>query len=169
MAVAEPYIPPGIGTVRGLAGLHGLSRRMSRASLLDRAAIAVLLLITVMAVFVPLIAPYGTDTIVGDAFSHPTWHFLMGTDDVGRDIFSRVLYGLRTSWFSALAVIASGVLVGGSIGLVAGSAGGWIDTVLMRFTDVFLALHSWPWPSSGGRSTPGSSVGKLRRLPPAPT
>jgi peptide/nickel transport system permease protein len=113
---------------------------MSQASLLDRAAIGVLLLITVMAVFVPLIAPYGTDTIVGDAFVHPSWHFLMGTDDVGRDIFSRVLYGLRTSWFSALAVIASGVLVGGSIGLVAGSAGGWIDTVLMRFTDVFLAL-----------------------------
>jgi peptide/nickel transport system permease protein len=108
--------------------------------MLDRAAIGVLLLITAMAVFVPLIAPYGTDTIVGDAVAHPTWHFLMGTDDVGRDIFSRVLYGLRTSWFSALAVIASGVLVGGSIGLVAGSAGGWIDTVLMRFTDVFLAL-----------------------------
>jgi peptide/nickel transport system permease protein len=140
MAVAEPYVPPGAGTVRGFAALHGISRRMSQASLLDRAAIGVLLLITVMAVFVPLIAPYGTDTIVGDAFVHPSWHFLMGTDDVGRDIFSRVLYGLRTSWFSALAVIASGVLVGGSIGLVAGSAGGWIDTVLMRFTDVFLAL-----------------------------
>lgn len=140
MAVAEPYVPAGAGSVRGLAGLRGISRRMSRASVLDRAALGALLLVTVMAVFVPLIAPYGTDTIVGDAFAHPTWHFLMGTDDVGRDIFSRVLYGLRTSWFSALAVIASGVLVGGSIGLVAGSAGGWIDTVLMRFTDVFLAL-----------------------------
>jgi peptide/nickel transport system permease protein len=140
MAVAEPYVAPSSGTVRGLAGLHGISRHVSRASVLDRAAIGALLLVTVLAAFVPLIAPHGTDAIVGDAFVHPTWHFLMGTDDVGRDIFSRVLYGLRTSWFSALAVIASGVFVGGSIGLVAGSAGGWIDTVLMRFTDVFLAL-----------------------------
>ena len=121
MAVAEPYIAPSSRTVHGLAALHGISRRMSRASVLDRAAIGALLLVTALAAFVPLIAPHGTDTIVGDAFGHPTWHFLMGTDDVGRDIFSRVLYGLRTSWFSALAVIASGVLVGGSIGLVAGS------------------------------------------------
>ncbi len=55
-------------------------------------------------------------------------------------MFSRVLYGLRTSWFAALAVIASGVLIGGLIGLVAGTVGGWVDGALMRITDVFLAL-----------------------------
>jgi peptide/nickel transport system permease protein len=51
-----------------------------------------------------------------------------------------VLYGIRASWLSALAVIASGVLIGGLIGTVAGIAGGWLDTALMRFTDLFLAL-----------------------------
>ena len=66
--------------------------------------------------------------------------FLLGTDDVGRDIFSRVLYGMRTTWFAALVVIASGVLIGGLIGLVAGATGGWVDAVLMRITDIFLAL-----------------------------
>jgi peptide/nickel transport system permease protein len=91
-------------------------------------------------VIIPLIAPYKPDLIAGDAFAHPSLHFLMGTDEVGHDIFSRVLYGIRTSWFSALAVIASGVLIGGTIGLVAGTAGGWVDDVLMRFTDLFLAL-----------------------------
>jgi peptide/nickel transport system permease protein len=64
----------------------------------------------------------------------------MGTDEAGRDVFSRVLYGLRTTWLAALAVIASGVLIGGFIGLAAGASGGVLDTVLMRTTDAFLAL-----------------------------
>jgi peptide/nickel transport system permease protein len=140
VAIAEPYVPPGIGTLRGRPMVRGRQRQKSRAAVLDRLAIAVLLLVTILAVFVPLIAPYSPDAIVGNAFIHPSVHFLFGTDDVGRDIFSRVLYGLRASWFSALEVITSGVLFGGLIGLIAGSAGGWIDTVLMRFTDVFLAL-----------------------------
>ena len=73
-------------------------------------------------------------------FVAPGRHFLLGTDEVGRDIFSRVLYGLRTSWFASLVVIASGVLIGGLIGLIAGTSGGWIDNLLMRITDIFLAL-----------------------------
>jgi peptide/nickel transport system permease protein len=139
VAIAEPYIAPSVGR-RGVTALRDLSRRTSHARLIDRVAIGVLLLITILAAFVPLIAPYSPNAIVGNAFVHPSTHFLLGTDDVGRDIFSRVLYGMRTSWFSALEVIASGVVVGGSIGLIAGAAGGWVDTVLMRLTDVFLAL-----------------------------
>ena len=65
---------------------------------------------------------------------------LLGTDLIGRDLLSRTLYGIQTSWFSALLVVAVGVLVGGTIGVVAGSVGGWVDTVLMRVTDLFLAL-----------------------------
>jgi peptide/nickel transport system permease protein len=115
-------------------------RRRSRAAVLDRVAIGLLILITVLAFVTPLIAPYKPNLIAGDAFVHPGRHFLMGTDEVGRDVFSRVLYGLRTSWFASLVVIASGVLIGGLIGLVAGTAGGWLDNGLMRVTDVFLAL-----------------------------
>ena len=63
--------------------------------------------------------------------------FLLGSDSVGRDILSRVLYGLRSSWLAALVVVATGLLFGG---LVAGARGGWVDTVLMRITDGFLAL-----------------------------
>jgi peptide/nickel transport system permease protein len=140
MAVAEPFAPPSVGTLRGRAVVRTRRRRRSRAAVADRIAIGLLLLVTVMAVFTPIIAPYKPNLVAGDAFVHPGAHFLLGTDEVGRDIFSRVLYGLRTSWFSALAVIASGVLVGGTIGLIAGTAGGWVDDVLMRITDVFLAL-----------------------------
>ncbi|MGO9872504.1 MAG: ABC transporter permease [Acidimicrobiia bacterium] len=140
MAIAEPYRPSSVGTLRGRAIVRVRRRRRSRAGLLDRLAIGMLLVITVMAFFTPWIAPYKPDLIAGNAFAHPSAHFLLGTDEVGRDIFSRVLFGLRTSWFSAVAVIASGVLIGGLIGLVAGTAGGWVDDVLMRLTDVFLAL-----------------------------
>ena len=59
---------------------------------------------------------------------------------VGRDILSRVLYGVRASWFAALVVVAVGLLIGGLVGLIAGAAGGWIDSVLMRITDAFLSL-----------------------------
>ncbi len=142
MAVAEPFRPPSVGTLRGRVLVRPRSRRRSwgRTSLLDRLAICLLLLITVGALIIPLIAPYKPNLIAGDSFVKPGAHFLMGTDEVGHDIFSRVLYGIRTSWFSALEVIASGILIGGLIGLIAGTAGGWIDDVLMRITDMFLAL-----------------------------
>jgi peptide/nickel transport system permease protein len=129
-----------MGTLRGRSLVHARRRRRSRAAVVDRIAIGLLVLVTVTAVFTPLLAPYKPNLIAGDAFLRPSTHFLLGTDEVGRDIFSRVLFGLRTSWLSALVVIASGVLVGGTIGLIAGTAGGWVDDVLMRLTDVFLAL-----------------------------
>jgi peptide/nickel transport system permease protein len=140
VAVAEPYPPPTIGTLRGRAVVRSRRRRRSRAGVADRVAIGLLLALTVGAVLIPILAPYKPNLIAGDAFVGPGRHFLLGTDEVGYDIFSRVLYGLRTSWFAALEVIASGVVIGGTIGLVAGTAGGWIDNLLMRFTDVFLAL-----------------------------
>ena len=65
---------------------------------------------------------------------------LLGTDQIGRDLLSRTLLGVQASWFSALAVVASGLVIGGAVGLVAGAAGGWVDALLMRVTDLFLAL-----------------------------
>lgn len=140
MALAEPYVPPSIGTLRGRVVVRTRRRHRSRAALLDRIAIGLLGAITLLAIITPWIAPYKPNLIAGDAFAHPGAKFLLGTDEVGRDIFTRVLFGLRTSWFAALGVISSGVVIGGTIGLVAGTAGGWVDDVLMRLTDVFLAL-----------------------------
>ncbi len=140
MATAEPYLPPSFGTLRSRVVFKVKRRRRSHTAVIDRIAIGLLGALTLMAFVTPLLAPYKPDLIAGNAFTHPSLHYLMGTDEVGRDIFSRVLYGLRTSWFASLEVIASGVLIGGLIGLVAGTAGGWIDDVLMRITDIFLAL-----------------------------
>ena len=53
---------------------------------------------------------------------------------------SRTLIGIQASWLSALVIVASGLLIGGAVGLIAGAIGGWVDTMLMRVTDLFLAL-----------------------------
>jgi peptide/nickel transport system permease protein len=73
-------------------------------------------------------------------FAPPNLHALLGTDEIGRDVLSRVLYGVRTRWLAALGVIALGALFGSLVGAIAGAAGGWIDTLLMRLTDLFLSL-----------------------------
>ena len=109
-----------------------------RLGRLERGGLVVLALTTAVALLAPLLAPYPpTTALPAGSFAAPGTHgLLLGSDD----LFSRVLYGIRASWLSALAVIASGVLIGGLIGTVAGVAGGWLDTALMRFTDLFLAL-----------------------------
>jgi peptide/nickel transport system permease protein len=89
----------------------------------------------------PWLAPHDPLLPIGVPFQPPGHAgFLLGSDAIGRDELSRILYGMRTTWFSALVVIASGVIVGGGVGLVAGATGGWVDEVLMRVTDAFLAL-----------------------------
>ncbi len=87
-----------------------------------------------------LYLPHGTTEAIATPLQRPGGGHLLGIDEQGRDVLSRVLVGMRTSWFSAFGVIASGVAIGGAIGLAAGMVGGWVDAVLMRITDVFLAL-----------------------------
>lgn len=140
MAVAEPYVTPvprrvGRSTTRTRRGTF------AGLSLLDKVSLSLLALVTAVAAIGPVFAPYAPDVAAGPAFTRPlSSGYLLGTDDIGRDIFSRVLYGVQSSWFSAFVVIASGVIVGGLIGLLAGALGGIVDSILMRITDTFLAL-----------------------------
>jgi peptide/nickel transport system permease protein len=97
--------------------------------------------LTVLAVAAPVLAPHGPLQVTSTGALHaPSMHNLFGTDEVGFDVFSRILYGIRSSWLSALGVIALGAAFGGLVGALAGAFGGLIDTVLMRLTDLFLAL-----------------------------
>ncbi|MDX6658747.1 MAG: peptide/nickel transport system permease protein [Solirubrobacteraceae bacterium] len=104
-------------------------------------ALAPVAIVTLVCLALPLLAPHGsldiTKTGALHGLSGSAW---LGTDDIGRDILSRVLYGIRTSWLSALAVIVVGAAIGSLVGALAGSFGGWVDTVLMRLTDLFLSL-----------------------------
>ena len=99
-------------------------------------------LVTLVAVFARQLAPYNPIQPVGPLNLPPlSPGHLLGTDGIGRDLLSRTLIGIQVSWLSALVVVASGLLIGGTIGLIAGATGGWVDAILlMRVTDLFLAL-----------------------------
>ncbi|MFD1713919.1 ABC transporter permease [Amnibacterium flavum] len=134
-AVDAVLTPPGRG-IRGFAS----SFRRRRVGIPERVALVAIVIITVALPFAPLLAPYGSTAVAGAPFTPPGIDHLLGTDSQGRDVFSRVLVGLGASWFGAIAVIAFGVVLGSIIGLIAGFAGGIVDTVLMRLTDAALAL-----------------------------
>lgn len=120
----------------------GARRRLDRSRLgfAEKAGLVGIVLITVIALAAPLLAPHDPLATVGPSLKGPSSSNLLGTDDVGRDVLSRVLYGTRTSWFSGIAVVGIGAIFGLMVGLIAGIRGGWVDTVLMRITDAGLAL-----------------------------
>lgn len=123
----------------GPARLQLLRRLASNP--LSLAGLVVLGLFVVLAVAAPLIAPHDPRAFNGAAkFLSPGAGHLLGTDDVGRDILSRVIYGTRYSLTAAVGILAFAAAVGTAVGLVAGYAGGWVDEVLMRVTDMFLAF-----------------------------
>lgn len=125
----------------GPARATDLTRRWRAALPRANAGFLVLGGVTLVALVGPLLAPHDPADLVGTSFARPGEDgFLLGSDALGRDLLSRTLHGLRTSWLAALAVVAIGLLVGGLVGLVAGARGGWVDSVLMRVTDAFLAL-----------------------------
>jgi peptide/nickel transport system permease protein len=121
-------------------------RRLLGSSPLITAGGAVALLIVLVAVFAPLLAPYpadaGSATNPVAALQAPSLHHLFGTDQVGRDVFSRVLYGARVSPLVALLVLVIACVVGIPLGVVAGYFGGVADEAIMRITDIFLAFPS---------------------------
>lgn len=107
---------------------------------LDKTGAILLLVLVLIAIFPRVVAPYDPVTPAGPPLTPPGHQFWFGTDQIGYDIFSRVIFGLRASLIGAFLVILSGVIIGGLIGLTAGAIGGWVDSGLMRLTDVFLAL-----------------------------
>jgi peptide/nickel transport system permease protein len=136
MAIAIPAAPLVRRRERRLMALP-----TSTSAAVNWIGVSMALVVTLLAIAVPLLAPHVPLTPVGMPLQAPGHNgFLLGTDSIGRDILSRVLYGARASWFAALVVVAIGLLIGGLVGLVAGAAGGWVDSLLMRITDGFLSL-----------------------------
>jgi peptide/nickel transport system permease protein len=104
---------------------------------------SVVLTFLVLAVLLGSFSPYSSkDSNIKDRLQPPSWHHLMGTDALGRDLLTRILYGGRISLTVGLLVVAITIAIGVTLGAVAGYAGGAIDNVLMRITDVFLTLPS---------------------------
>lgn len=141
---------PGTATANG-PRIEQTSRRrlLRRSNLLSWLAAGFLVIVVLSAIFGPLIAPY--DPAAQDLLQRlrppagigkGTTEHLLGTDQLGRDVLSRLILGSRISVLvGVLAAILSG-LIGSTIGIVAGFSGGWIDRVLMRLTDIQLAFPS---------------------------
>lgn len=96
----------------------------------------------VIAVFAPLLAPYGESEVVGGEFEPWSRTFLLGTDNLGRDMLSRLIFGARNTIGAALLTTIIAFLIGGVGGLLAATLGGWTDEVLSRIVDVVMAIPS---------------------------
>jgi len=118
-----------------------------RADGLPMLPIAILVTLALMAIFADLIAPYNPEIgTLSQRFRPPAWvaggstEYLLGTDHIGRDVLSRLIFGARVSMIVGFtAVIFAGVL-GSTLGILSGYLGGWVDQVIMRITDTWLAL-----------------------------
>ena len=105
------------------------------------AALVVVVLLILLAVLAPWVAPYDpTATSFATVRKPPSWAHWLGTDEVGRDVLSRVIWGARASLSAGLVSVGIAVGAGVPLGLLAGYAGGWIDAVLSRLVDAMLAI-----------------------------
>ncbi|MGD9827672.1 MAG: ABC transporter permease [Hyphomicrobiaceae bacterium] len=103
--------------------------------------LVIFLAICVLALLAPVIAPY--DPIkqhIADALQPPSQKYWLGTDAFGRDVWSRILWGGRISLFVSVASISIAMVIGSTLGIVAGYKGGWIDQIIMRAMDVLLSF-----------------------------
>jgi peptide/nickel transport system permease protein len=108
--------------------------------------LGIVILVALAAVLAPFIAPHpedaGTATNLMATLQPPGGEHLLGTDTVGRDVWSRTLFGAWITVGTSVLIIIAALAIGVPIGLVSGAAGGWLDDVLMRFVDIFLAFPS---------------------------
>ena len=108
---------------------------------LGAAGAMVVLAMLFMAVFADVIAPYDPEeNSFEHMFSPPSLQFLLGTDDFGRDIFSRIIFGSRTALFVGFVAASVGATAGLVLGVASAYFGGWVDLVLQRVMDVFMAF-----------------------------
>lgn len=116
-----------------------LPKPLRNAALLIGAAIT--LTIISLAIFAPLLATHDLAAMdMVNRFSGPSLEHLLGTDNFGRDIWSRLIYGARISLTIAVIAVTFSAIIGTIVGLVSGYFGGWIDLLLMRLTDIFLGF-----------------------------
>ena len=104
-------------------------------------------IIALVAVFADVLAPYNPEIgVLGDRFRPPAWQaggsdaHLLGTDHVGRDVLSRLIFGARVSMVVGFTAVIVAGLIGTTLGILSGYLGGWVDQVIMRVTDTWLAL-----------------------------
>lgn len=95
-----------------------------------------------MAIFAQFIAPFGMAEVVGDVWEPPSDQFLLGTDSIGRDLLTRLIYGGQTTIFIATMATLLSFVTGATLGFFAAVTGGWVDQVISRFVDLIMSIPS---------------------------
>ena len=95
-----------------------------------------------VALFAPLVAPYSETEILGGAYELWSEKYLLGTDNLGRDMLSRLIFGARNTIGIALAAVVIAFAIGGVTGMLSALLGGWYDTVISRIVDILMAIPS---------------------------
>jgi len=108
------------------------------------AGLIIIGLISLMAIFASWIAPFDPDAIdVKAILLAPSWEHIMGTDGLGRDVWSRMLFGARISLLVGIVAVGISTLIGIVLGAIAGYYRGWVDTLIMRFVDIMLSIPTF--------------------------
>ena len=112
-----------------------------RTNKLAAFGIGVIIILSLMAIFAPFISTHDpTEINIKDALLGPSWQHFLGTDQLGRDIFSRMIYGSRVALSIGLVAVGIAAIIGLLLGSIAGFYGGWIDSLIMRFVDIMLCF-----------------------------
>ena len=117
-----------------------LAKVMRTAPLTASFGLFVIVVYIVAAVFAPVIAPYGEAEVIGGSYAPPDDKMILGGDQLGRDMFSRIIYGARNTVGIALLTTAIAFVVGSLAGLTAATLGGWVDQTLGRVVDTLMAI-----------------------------
>jgi len=128
--------------------LKSLGAAAKAIFILNNRGLAGLMLLSIpiaMALFPQLIAPYNPWETTGAPFEPPSWKHLLGTNDMGQDIFSELVYGARISLLVGFTAAAATVVLGTVIGLIAGYVGGIIDEILLTITDTMMLIPVLPF------------------------
>lgn len=115
-------------------------RALAEAPFSGQLGLAVVALYLFVIVFAPWLAPYGEAAVVGEAFEPWTAQHLLGTDSLGRDILSRMIFAARNTVGITFAATVLAFVIGGAMGMVAAVMGGWVDQALSRLVDILMAI-----------------------------
>lgn len=111
---------------------------------LSLAGLALVVSLVVLALLAPLIAPYDPRAVAGESYAAPSWSHLLGTNDQGQDLLSRLIWGARASLVVAVTAASLAVAIGVAVGAAAAFVGGIFEVAAMRLVDIFLALPQLP-------------------------
>ncbi len=115
-------------------------RELKKAPLSAKFGLLVILSYVFMALFAPLLTPYGESEIVGAEFEEWGEQFILGTDNLGRDMLTRLLFGARNTIGIAFVTTCLAFLIGGVLGILAAALAGWVDQALSRIVDILMAI-----------------------------